>query len=385
MLRPPSTGRGLRAEHDRSAAMSMPRAFVEFARDARIHHQLFPGTDLQASLRGRITRNDRRGGISFLTLVDVTDAIQLVVERNAVGEAAWENVRRIARGSSVRATGHIGETSAGVVSVFLTAAPQPLPPVSQAALLADEFQEVGTQVLLARLTAVARRFFRRHHFTELEAKLLSTSWPEAGLNPLRVSYSGFGPLHFYLAVSPMPQLSKALIATRQRRVFTITRCFTSSYLDHVSGVESIILSAQMLDTDLSAVGRLAADVLRAVLGDFSTRPKDKSEDFEIIQRPNLTWPPQEEYLTITKPELQFFDDIGGSAADHPLFRLCWPPDYLLAEGFVYPLTDDSLPCAGLTLNLERVIPLLQSGDFRRVLNRGATGTAVIGDHHDSRA
>ncbi len=342
---------------------------VEFARDAKIHIRLFPESRLQAHLRGRVTRNDRRGGIAFLTLIDVTETIQLVAERAVLGQDAWDEVRRLTRGSGVAARGRVGTTSSGIVSVFLSSAPEALPTITSESLLADHFHEVGRQILLARLTSAARQSFYRRNFTELEARLLSTKWPEASLQPLRVSYSGFGPLHFYLAVSPLRQLANALIATGQHRVFSITRCFTSSYLDHISGVESVILSALLLDADIRAGAELASQVIFEVISEMSTRPPvpTLSSDFQV--RDNLNWPPASE-MTIEVPEMQIYPTTA-EAEQPSFFRICWPPDYLLGEGHSYQLSDEAeLSCTAVNVNLERAVSLLHSGDLRRVLNRG---------------
>lgn len=342
---------------------------VRFASDARVHHQLYPATSLEARLRGRITRTNRRGGICFLTLLDVSESIQLVAERSSLSEASWEAVRCLARGSSVRVSGAVRETSNGTISVFLSDAPKLLRSPTADSLLSDHFDEVGAQLLLARLSGFAREFFLDNEFNEIEARLLSTAWPEGGLNPLRVHYPGFGRGSFYLAISPVPQLFRAQVATHQDRVFTVTRCFTSSYLDHIAGVESVILSAQMLDFGLSGAAQLAGRAVSGVLRNF--RPEmaaDTMAGTNTVLRPGV-WPPAGDRIDVQEAEIQIYTEINDLQADiNGLFRLVFPPDYLLAEGYCYSV-DDALRFTVLNINLERMVPLLRSGSLRRVLNR----------------
>jgi len=234
------------------------------------------------------------------------------------------------------------------------------------------------QILLARLRRRGTEFFAGKAFVEIEPRFVSLTWPDAEPAPLRVVYDGFGSAA-YLAPSPATQLMTALIRGGVRQVFCVSRCFTSSYIDEVEGTESLILSAQQLDTTVREISELAQEAVRTILGDVSTLPAEfaflQEEWREVIR----TWPPVDPIAESGRPEVHLFekwltDEPLPTLRAVQLFRIHWPAldrgaaSIVVADGATQLLGD--VRHGALTLHLDRMIRTLEDEDVRRLGHLG---------------
>lgn len=340
------------------------------ARDVIVYTRLSPDAKVTAILHGIITRVTKRGGIIFFILNDGTESIQLIAKHENFSVNDWETLAKLKISHRITVEAPVGYSGQGRVSLILNKIPQSSDSLFSSNL--DSFKEISLQILLARLGRQARDFFIGKNFLEIEPKLISTFWESAGIQPLKVNYPGFG-VAAYLAPSPAPQLLKTIIFSGNDNVFCISKCFTSTYRDSIAGAESLILSAKMLLIPFEEMVALARDSIYGILRNISTMP-EKSNFLE------MEWPvqsleslPSPATMNLSQPEIQVFSHIPVSNFDNSsltmqitkFFRICWPPNFILVEGFS-GLFEGSVLIGSFTIHLEPMVNLLKPVETRRL-------------------
>jgi lysyl-tRNA synthetase class II len=348
-------------------------------RDIKIYHDLDPSAMIRAKLQGIVTRVDARGGIIFFKLYDGTDSIQLIANRDNFDEATWESIRSIKRLMRLSIDSSVGTSRSGVISIILQSLPIQTPEFN-VDLLPDKLTEprtIESQIFLARLRSQASKFFADKDFVELETNFISASWEVTGLYPLRVDYPGFGG-PAYLVPSPSPQLLRALVVTGKPKMFSISRCFTTSYRDSSSSYQSLTLCAKEIGGTFDQIINVGVEAIRTILSDIATRPLDASFLTDSWPSVELSWPPRPTALKITNPQIHIFKEFPNDKVllnrEINLFRICWPPDFILAEGAT-EILESSVMLNSLTLHIERMVLLVQSDpSLRRLWNEGLKKT-----------
>ena len=343
---------------------------VLLARDARLHHQLYPDAELSVKLHGRIVgKYGRSSKLKFYALQDVTENIQVMVDRSVLEDEIWEAFLSLQEGDGVEVHGTVGLSRSGKLTVFPTSAPKRFHPLTVRDLLADEVSGVATQMLLARLENRCRRYLEEHGFIELAARYLSTSWSSGGLQPLNVVFPGQSKVPLYLAVSPTPQLMRAILAVGQSEFFTISRSFATNFIATQNGAESVLGGAILVGKHLDEASDLALPIVKDLINDYTTGlDPDVQQEWDIphtrsssssLDPPNVS---QGLHLhtTVSISVLKCPGDFDVDGA----FRIQWRGELVLAEGFSFMIGDTS--CAVINLYLERFLPLLRVQDNRRI-------------------
>lgn len=344
---------------------------VSLARDARIHHELYPETELYVILRGRITNIYRRSNkVLFATLRDISETIQVLVDKNLVGDEIWVSFESLELGVGVELHGSVGASKSGKLSVFPARPPIVLRQLSLRDLLTDEYSGVGTQMLLSRLENRCRRFLEGYGYIELAPRYLSSYWPDGGLQALNVLFPGQSRVPFYLAVSPVPQLLRALLAVGQSNFFTISRTFATNFVPTQNGAESVIAGAILLESSIDESGAVALALVKDLLHHYETAmdPAFRSE-WEIPHTSStsgsLNHTPTHEGLHIHFAKgLRALFGPGGFPVTET-FQIQWRNELVLSEGSSMSLGQDILATT-LTLYIERFLPLLRAQDNRRI-------------------
>lgn len=361
--------------HEPADSFSQNSITLTSVRDIKIYNDLNPSAIIRAKLQGIVTRVDPHGGIIFFKLYDGTDSIQLIADRKKYDEVGWESIRSIKRLVRLSVDSTVGVSRSGVISIILQKVPAQTPEFNFD-ILPDSLTEprtIESQIFLARLRTRASRFFADQEFVELEPNFISAFWEVTGLEPLKVDYPGFGgPV--YLVPSPAPQLLRALVVTGKQKIFSISRCFTTSYRDSASSYQSLILCAKEIGGTLDQIINVGVEAIRTILSDIATRPLGVSfliETWPIIE---LNWPPKPTALKITNPQIHVFKEFTNDKVlidrEINIFRICWPPDFVLAEGAAETL-EGSVILSSLTLHIERMVLLIQSDpSLRRLWNEG---------------
>ncbi|MET8267206.1 OB-fold nucleic acid binding domain-containing protein [Micromonospora arida] len=349
---------------------------ILYARDVESHLRLLPEAAPDVRLTGLLTRVRLHGGVAFLDFRDVTGAIQVVAERRLFPAEAWGLIKGLITPTRVSVSGWAGRTRNGRVAVFVREVPAALgssleQPLSQAA---PDYAQTGMQMFLARLRNKASEFFRSVGYLEIEPKLISATWPSPGLEPLRVQYQGFG-FPAFLAPSPSSQLLDALIATGAKRVFAVSRCFTTTFRDEKSSAESLILSAKEVG---EPEGNQYDTIRRAVLhvfGDFQTLPEGYYQAADDWHSRTLDWGGPSLHEPVATPTFETYLNPAGtlsapsSTQISRLFRLVWPKRRVIAEGCRERL-EVGLPVTSTTLHLERMVSLLRDVPVRHIGHLG---------------
>ena len=229
---------------------------------------------------------------------------------------------------------------------------------------------VATQFFLAAIRRIAEAYFIRERFEQFEPSFLTSSKSASQIEPLAIIFPGYGGSS-YLAPSPAPQLMEAILVSSNPRVFCVSRCFSGSIRDGYTSAESLILCAHQLDASLDQMCILAQGAVKAVFHQYATRPK-LSAPKEQQWLETSAWPVKERdwsdlELTVQEPEIHRYRAHPASSNERAqsIFRVCWPTDVVLAEGHT-ELVDGRVPLGGITIHLERMVPLLRDVTLRRL-------------------
>ena len=194
-----------------------------------------------ASVAGRMMLKRVMGKASFATLQDSTGRIQIYVQREAIGEAAYADFKHWDLGDIVAAEGTVFKTKTGELSIhatrvrMLTKSLRPLPDKFHG--MADQEQkyrhryvdliadESARHRFIARSKAVSglREFMVDHGFLEVETPMLHPIPGGANARPFTTHHNALDQ-QMYLRIAPELYL-KRLIVGGFERVFEINRNF----------------------------------------------------------------------------------------------------------------------------------------------------------------
>jgi hypothetical protein len=349
-----------------------------YCRDVESHLRLDDQVEADANLTGLITAVRDSGGVRFYNLRDVTGVVQLIAERDSLGETDWEMLASIKAGLRVSAVGRVGRSRRGQDSVFLYRAPSISDntlesPISGAA---PDYAQVGIQIFIARLRNRAADFLRTNGYLEIEPKFISAQWSSRGVEPLEIIYPGFG-ASAYLAPSPATQLIEALVATGTQAVFAQSRCFSTTFRDEKSSAESLIVSAKAINVPPAEHYSLLRRAISYSFGELETRPE--AGLFPVSEwRQKIIEGPLVEHsgAEVKVPTLEVYRAPNIARSNdyvrvQELCRLVWPPRRTIAEGAQEQL-DSGLSVSSTTIHIERMASLLRDVPVRQIRNLGGS-------------
>jgi hypothetical protein len=350
---------------------------LRYARDVGASLQLVPDGEALASLSGLVSKIRSSGRIRFIQLRDVTGSIQLVAEKETLGEASWASVTSMRAGARVSVEGHVGRTRMGEASVFLTR-----PPILRSEDLGrpiagseSQYANVGMQIFLARLRNRATDFYRASGLVEIEPKFISSAWETPGLEPIQLLYPGFGSTSACLAPSPSVQLLDAMLVTGTPAVFAASRCFSTTFRDERSSTESLIVAAKFIEATSAQLQQSILDAVEFVLSELETLPEAGFHPRESWKTTQISGPsPRRRDRDVDIPTFEVYrtPDIGRGSESVRLaeiYRLLWPARSVIAEGALEQL-DAGVYLGSSTLHIERMASLLRDVPVRRIRNLG---------------
>lgn len=341
-------------------------------RDARLTCEYYPEELQPVEIQGRITRTwGRSNRTRFLELQDISDSIQIVVEKEKLSAEVSHAFANVRPGVGVAIRGTIGRSNNGTVSLFPTEPPTPLRAIGEVDLIAEDLSGVATQVLLSRLESFVRSELIKSNFIELTPRFLSSSWPKGGLEPLRVQFAGQSVVPLYLAVSPIPQLVRAILAVGDSDFFSISRTFATNFVATQNGAESVVAATIQMGQSISAVAADSVGLAQRLL----VRP-ETGTDAEIRRHwaatpttsssGSLGMPsPSPEGLhlhncTEDRPEL----GPGGFHVGNS-FQVHWRSQLVLVDGYEL-LLSDQIRAIVRVFYVERCLHLLRAQDNFRI-------------------
>jgi len=361
---------------DQTANVSAVTAIsLSSIRDINVCRQLFPSATISAELFGLATSVKVRENFAFFNIHDGTGSIQVAARPPEISTEDLKKCNNIKPYDRLRVKGNISHfkqrDGSAVTTLFLSEIPLvrsgDKASSTERDLLEHDIDNVGTQLFLARIRARGASFFRDTGFLDLETRSISVAWPEEGVRPLRIDYPGYG-TPVFLVPSPRTQLLKAIILTGRDRVFSTSKCFSPTYRDRLVSAESPFISALWLNADFESLIDCAEKAVRFVFDDISTTPSEMHLLQPQWKRIPSNWPPTPGLTNIQVPEIHIYKDFVGdnvpSERIRSVFRLCWPPDILIAEG-ADEVLHDTATTGTIAIHLERLTAVVK-GSRRQV-------------------
>jgi lysyl-tRNA synthetase class 2 len=246
------------------------------------HAALSADTELDERVRvaGRIVLKRDIGKLKFLVLRDRTGDIQLVCDGAHTEPASWSLLEDIDLGDIVGATGRVGTTRKGELSVFvetlamLTKSLRPLPEKWHGLKDPDlrqrqRYLELATdldareRVISARAGVLKafRRVFEERGFVEVETPILQ-SQPGGALAKPFVTHHDVLDVDLYLRIAIELYLKRLLVGGLER-VYEIGRNFRNEGIDRTHNPEFTMMEVYQAYTDYEGMMVLVEDLVRA--------------------------------------------------------------------------------------------------------------------------
>lgn len=187
--------------------------------------------------------------------------------------------------------------------------------ISELARLDSEMREQASRMLMNRICRKASSFLQGNHFIEFESKLISNRWPDDSLEPLLVSYPGFGS-PVVLTTSSASQVTDFLTTTVTSKAFTISTSFTSSYRFPNGSAEMRVIVAKATDLSLAEQEALLLELTGKSLKEFN-------KEVGTIDRLYGHWP--EKIEGVDYNEMRFDKDLSlvRFSANIPIIGKGW--------------------------------------------------------------
>ena len=243
------------------------------------------------TVAGRLMVRRGQGGMAFAELEDVTGRIQLVAQRNVLGDVQHDRFLRLDPGDVIGATGRVGRTKRGEPSVWietfclLSKSLRPLPEKWHGLrdveiryrqryvdLIANpEVRDVF--VALARVISAIRALLAGMGFLEVETPILQEIPGGGNAKPF---FTHFNALHrdFYLRIALELHL-KRLVVGGFERVFEIGRVFRNEGLSPKYNPEFTMLECYQAYADYGDMMALTEQIVVAA-AEAADRPLETS-------------------------------------------------------------------------------------------------------------
>jgi lysyl-tRNA synthetase, class II len=251
-------------------------------------------TEAVVSIAGRMTAFRLMGKASFIKLLDRSGRIQAYVTREEIGEAAYEEFKRLDVGDIIGIQGTLFVTKTGEVTIrakeyrLVSKALRPLPEKWHG--LSDEEQIYRQRYLDLVMNDVSRdHFFKRSQileqirkflwgrgFTEMETPFLQSVPGGAAAKPFKTHMNALS-CDFYVRISLELYLKRMLVAGFDR-VFEMGRIFRNEGISRRHNPEFTMIELYQAYTDYRGMMSLIYDLIQhlctTVLGTTQIRRYD---------------------------------------------------------------------------------------------------------------
>jgi len=256
------------------------------------HADLPPGQETadRVCVAGRVTLIRRQGGLTFATIRDRTDSIQLFVDSSVVGPEVHADFDELDRGDWVGVEGTVMTTRRGELSIRVAAfellGKALRPPADKVKGLGDVetryrqryvdliANERTRRIFDIRRKAIAgvRGYLESQGFWEVEGPMLQTIQGGASARPFITHHNALD-LDLYLRIALELHL-KRLIVGGMERVFELGRVFRNEGIDTRHNPEFTMLEAYQAFADYHDIMDLTEGIIlaaaKAALGDNLT-------------------------------------------------------------------------------------------------------------------
>ena len=280
-----------------------------------------------ARVAGRIMLKRVMGKISFVTLQDVSGQIQLVLQKDRIGEAAYEAFKDLDIGDIVGACGEVSKTQKGELSIkvntlqLLTKSLRPLPEKWQG--LADAEIRARQRYLdlivnpevrrtfqtRSEIIRTIRDFFNQRQFLEVETPMMQVIPGGATARPFITHHNALD-IDLYLRIAPELFL-KRLVVGGFERVYEINRNFRNEGLSARHNPEFTMIEfyqAYAVYEDLMDLTEtLLREIAQKVLGTLTLTYQGESYD---LSRPFAR-------MTVKESISHFYPAVSQADLDNP--------------------------------------------------------------------
>lgn len=260
------------------------------------------------ALAGRITAHRDMGKSQFIDIKDQTGRIQVYVQKNAVGDEAWEIFKLLDLGDFVGINGSLFTTRTGEISVkcdsFTVLAKALRPPPGQYYGLEDtevryrqRYLDLMTndpvkQVFLHRSAVIReiRSFFHSRGYVEVETPMMQAIPGGAAAQPFVTFHNALG-CQFYLRIALELYLKRLLVGGIDR-VFEIGRNFRNEGLSRRHNPEFTMLEAYEAYGDYLTMMELVESMISQIAEKLTggSRIEHKDAQGNVTRTIDLTTP-----------------------------------------------------------------------------------------------
>ncbi len=211
------------------------------------------------TVAGRVMFAKRFGKLAFLTLRDETGDLQVALDKKRLDETGWATGELIDLGDQIVATGKLGATKTGEVTVWATAvtfaAKALLPPPGKWHGLEDielRYRQryvdlwanpdvMRVMKLRSRVVAEMRNYLNGLGYTEVETPMMQILHGGANARPFETHHNALD-LKLYLRIAPELYLKRLLVGGF-RKVYEINRNFRNEGISPRHNPEFTMLEA----------------------------------------------------------------------------------------------------------------------------------------------
>ncbi|MBM4148112.1 MAG: lysine--tRNA ligase, partial [Lentisphaerae bacterium] len=256
------------------------RAYVRTGRLSEIRAGFEEGREVSAA--GRLMTIRNMGKSVFADLRDGSDRFQVYVQKNAVGEAAFDAFGHLDAGDHIGVNGSLFTTRTGEQTIkvtgwtLLSKSLLPMPEKWHGlkdvdARYRQRYLDLASNpetrrvfdLRTASIRAI-RDFLHGRGFVEVETPMMQPQAGGAAAKPFVTHYSALG-TDMFLRIAPELYLKRLLVGGFDR-VFELNRCFRNEGLDRTHNPEFTMLEIYEAYSNVEGMKRLVQDLVRHVAG-----------------------------------------------------------------------------------------------------------------------
>ena len=260
-------------------------------------------TPIAVTVAGRVMLKRVMGKASFLTIQDLSGRIQLYVQKDAIGEAAYEDFKKWDLGDIVGAVGTLFKTKTGELTVqcseirLLSKCLRPLPEKFHGLTdveqkyrqryldLATNEETRFTFVARSRMIQSIRNYMTHHGFLEVETPMMHPIPGGAAAKPFTTHHNALD-MELFLRIAPELYL-KRLVVGGFEKVFEVNRNFRNEGLSPRHNPEFTMMEfyeayadyRSLMDFTEGLIRQAAREALGTEVFDYQGRTLDLSKPF----------------------------------------------------------------------------------------------------------